>query len=162
MKEGRMMKCRGKYTFGKTDRGRSAIDHILVNGKMEEKFKGMDIDEEGIIIDMSDHNLVRAWFDLKHKTQANWKEKNYETITYYSKEAEDLKEMEEELMKGIYKNTNFNKIMDNMEIAQDRKLKKRKRIRVGRLDDKYIKSAAWMTEAIIISQKIRKICIFVY
>merc|ERR1712030_204859 len=95
--------------------------------------------------------------DLKHKTQSNWKENNYETITYYSKEAEDLKEMEKELMKGIYKNTNFNKIMDRVEIAQDRKLKKRKRIKIGRLEDKYIKSAAWMTEEIIISQKIRKI-----
>merc|ERR1712030_98116 len=47
--------------------------------------------------------------------------------------------------------------MDRVEIAQDRKLKKRKRIRIGRLEDKYIKSAAWMTEEIIISQKIRKI-----
>ena len=67
-------KCRGRYTFGKTERRRSAIDHILVNGKLEEKFKGMDIDEEGIIIDMSDHNLIRAWFDLKHKTHTNWKD----------------------------------------------------------------------------------------
>merc|ERR1711895_1927 len=47
--------------------------------------------------------------------------------------------------------------MDKVEIAQDRKLKKQKRIKIGRLEDKYIKSAAWMTEEIIISQKIRKI-----
>merc|ERR1711888_557383 len=133
------------------------IDHILVNDLLEGKFKGMEIDEDGIIIDISDHNLIRAWFDIKHMKKENWKEKKFETITYYKNDPESLGNMEEDLMKRIYKGTSFNKIMDRMEIAQDRKLKKQKRIKIGRLEDKYIKSAAWMTEEIIISQKIRKI-----
>ena len=150
-------KCKGIYTFGKTIRGKSAIDHILVNDEMINKFRGMDIDEDGIIIDISDHNLIRAWFNIKHGKQENWKEKKFETITYYKNDTESLEKMEEELMKKIYKGTNFNKLMDRVEIAQDKKLKQQKRIRVGKIEDKHIKSAAWMNEEILMSQRIRQI-----
>ena len=52
-------KCIGTYTFS-SNKGKSAIDHILVNGKMYEEFRGMHIDEEKELLNISDHCLVRA------------------------------------------------------------------------------------------------------
>ena len=65
--------------------------------------------------------------------------------------------MEEDLMQGMYRGAKFNKIMDKLEIAQDKKLKQQKRIRIGKIENKYIKSAAWMNEEILVSQRIRQI-----
>ena len=65
--------------------------------------------------------------------------------------------MEKELMQKIKVGTNFNKLMDRVELAQDKELKQQKRIRIGKREDKYIKSAAWMNEEILINQKLRQI-----
>ena len=59
-------------------------------------------------------------------------------------------------MQRIKKGTNFNSLMDSLEIAQDKKLKQQK-IKVGRNKDKHMKSAAWMNEEIQINQKLRQI-----
>ena len=53
--------CNGTYTFGKSEKARSTIDHVLVNDVIIEKFKGMDIDEEKIQLNISDHNLIQHW-----------------------------------------------------------------------------------------------------
>ena len=149
--------CTGVYTFGRTIKAKSAIDHVLVNDDMISKFKGMDIDEDRIQIDISDHNLIRAWFNIRHDKQENWKGKRHETITYYKTDKESLGKMENELMQKIHTGTNFNKLMDRVELAQDKKLKQQKRIRIGKREDKYIKSAAWINEEILINQKLRQI-----
>ena len=47
-------KCIGKYTFHNSF-GKSAIDHILVNDRLVEGFKGMFIDEEKELLNISDH-----------------------------------------------------------------------------------------------------------
>ena len=44
-----------------------------------------------------------------------------------------------------------------MEIAQDKKLKQQKRIKIGKKEDRHIKSAAWINEEILINQKLRQI-----
>ena len=64
--------CIGTYTFI-SNNGKSAIDHILVNDKMYEEYKGMHIDEDKILLDISDHCLVRAWFKLGTSVKTNWK-----------------------------------------------------------------------------------------
>merc|ERR1711874_930176 len=51
--------CIGTYTFN-SNKGKSAIDHILVNDKMYVEYKDMHIDKEKIILNISDHYLVRA------------------------------------------------------------------------------------------------------
>ena len=93
--------CTGIYTFGKSEKARSAVDHVLVNDVMIEKFKGMDIDEEKIQLDISDHNLIRAWFSIGKERNEKWRKKEYEIKTYYKKDEESLKNMELELMSGI-------------------------------------------------------------
>ena len=56
----RSEKCRGIYTFGRPENRRSAIDHVIVNQKMNNHFKGMRIDENGKELNISDHNLIRC------------------------------------------------------------------------------------------------------
>ena len=73
----------------------------------------MEIDENKIQLDISDHNLIRAWFSVKKGNKENWKEKKYETRTYYKVDKESLGKMENELMKGIRKNTPFNNSSKN-------------------------------------------------
>ena len=55
--------CVGIYTFSSKN-GKSAIDHILLNDLMYTGFKGMHIDEEKMLLYISDHCLVRAWFKI--------------------------------------------------------------------------------------------------
>ena len=56
-------KCTGVYTYGEGEK-RSAIDHILVNNKFMEQFRSMHIDEDKEELDISDHNLLKAWFNI--------------------------------------------------------------------------------------------------
>ena len=55
--------CIGKYTFDSPN-GKSAIDHMLTNRTLFERHLGMLIDEDKTMLNMSDHNLVRAWFHI--------------------------------------------------------------------------------------------------
>jgi len=65
-------KCVGTYTFH-SNKGRSAIDHMLVNDRMFEEFRDMYIDEEKELLNISYHCLVRAWFKMGPKQRTNWK-----------------------------------------------------------------------------------------
>ena len=55
---------------------RSAVDHILVNDMMGKKFKGMYIDENAEEVNMSDHNLLRAWSNIGRGETTRWKKTN--------------------------------------------------------------------------------------
>ena len=55
--------CIGTYTFSSKN-GKSAISHILVNDLLYTGFKGMHIDEEKMLLDISDHCLARPWFKI--------------------------------------------------------------------------------------------------
>ena len=63
--------CVGTYTFN-SNKGKSAIDHMLVNDRMYEEFRGMHINEEKELLNISDHCLVRAWFKMGPKLKTNW------------------------------------------------------------------------------------------
>ena len=43
---------------------------------MEEKFKGMNIDKNAEVINMSDHNLLRAWFRIRKGETIKWEKKS--------------------------------------------------------------------------------------
>ena len=65
--------CRGIYTFNNSIR-KSAIDHVLVNSQLMNKYKGMYIDEDKIQLNISDHCLVRVWFKIgTNNERTNWK-----------------------------------------------------------------------------------------
>ena len=76
--------CQGTFTFN-TNNGQSAIDHILVNNRLFTDYKGMHIDVEKILLNISDHCLVRAWFKIGPSPKTHWKKPKAKIITYIKK-----------------------------------------------------------------------------
>ncbi|XP_068203194.1 uncharacterized protein PF3D7_1120000-like [Palaemon carinicauda] len=66
-------KCKGTYTWERGDQ-RSAIDLVLVNKEMYEYFNEMNIDEEKVKVDISDHNLIEVEVSVKAKIE-NYKKR---------------------------------------------------------------------------------------
>ena len=56
-------KCNGTYTWGRMEQ-KSTLDMVLVNQKMYEKYKSMEIDEDKKVILFSDHNLIKVELSL--------------------------------------------------------------------------------------------------
>ena len=86
----RSEKCVGRYTFGKPEGRKSAIDHVIINTKLNENFKGIRIDENGEEINISDHNLVRTWFKIGRINRADWKKPETEFRKWYTLDQEAL------------------------------------------------------------------------
>ena len=74
------IRCSGEITW-KQGNKRSCIDFLLLNEKMYENFTSMTIDEEGEILNFSDHNVLRANFRYQNSTIPSTQQK----IIYYNK-----------------------------------------------------------------------------
>ena len=83
--------CSGVYTFN-TKKGKSAIDHMIVNDRMYSGFKGMNIDEEKALITISDHCLVRAWFKLGQIQNIKCRKTIYKNISCIKRDEESYEE----------------------------------------------------------------------
>merc|ERR1711913_100017 len=71
--------------------GKSAIDHVLTNKTLLNKLIGMYIDEEKAMLNISDHNLVRVWFQLGNNNfRPDWKKKALKDITWISRDEDRL------------------------------------------------------------------------
>jgi len=99
--------CKGTYTFN-SNKGRSAIDHILVNNLLFENYKGMHIDENKLLLNISDHCLVRAWFRLgTNEEKTNWKKAKTKEIQWIGKDEKSLMKFEAAFIPLIGKSTTF-------------------------------------------------------
>jgi len=148
-------KCVGKYTFSSLN-GKSAIDHVLINNNLMKDFIGMYIDEDRILLDISDHNLVRVWFTLKNKNKAIWKKNNpKKTIEWVGKDEKSLKKFEEAFEKQIGKKTSFKKCINKMKYTVNQTMRKKKIIRTSKTKNKMILAAVWMDEELRNNIKLR-------
>ena len=77
-----------------------------------EKFKGMFIDEDKIDLDISDHNLIRAWFNMGVSEEIKWKKPRYEIIEWYKMDTESLINMKKELESMLGNRTGFYHTME--------------------------------------------------
>merc|ERR1711888_331318 len=122
--------CVGRYTFESLN-GKSAIDHMLTNYYMRERHLGMWIDEDRTMLDISDHNLVRAWFKLKHENYSVKKKRPKKKITWISRKAECLQMCLESFKGKIGKKYSFkgciNKLKTSVEHTMKKKLQKEQR-----------------------------------
>ena len=139
-------KCEGVYTYGNPGGPRSAIDHVLVNNILMEHLKGMYIDENREELNISDHNLVKTWFNINRGEKTTWKKPKYEQKVWYKKDPESMKKMEKELLSMIGKKTGFNQVMKKIKIAQEKTLKVVKRVKIGRRGETHIAAAEWFDE----------------
>ena len=116
-----------------------AIDHILTNNKLFTGYKGMHINEDKTLLNISDHCLVRAWFKIGPVSKTSWKKQKAKTITWIKKDEESFELFKEAFKKHIGKNTSFNKFMKKMKITVNTVLKKTKKIKLGRKGKKTIR-----------------------
>ena len=148
--------CEGVYTYGRIGQPRSAIDHVLINTKMGECFRGMRIDENAEKLNMSDHNLIRSWYKIGREKGTSWRKARYEERTWYVKDEKSLKKMEE--LEGMIRGpTSFSGLMNKTEIAQEKTLKKTRKIKIGNKGKKPFQSAEWMDAQAIVYIRERKI-----
>ena len=84
--------CVGTYTFSSKN-GKSAIDHILINDKLFTGFKGMNINEDKTLLDISDHCLVRAWFKIGHTQQVKCRKPTYKNLNWIKKDEESYEKL---------------------------------------------------------------------
>ena len=66
------------------------IDHVIINSRLNEQFKGITIDENGEEINISDHNLVRTWFKIGREKAEDWKKPEMEYRKWYTLEQDAL------------------------------------------------------------------------
>jgi len=70
----------------------------------------------------------------------------HETIEWYKRVPDSLKKMEETLLSMIGKRTGFNRIMNKIKASQEKALKVKKNIRIGRKGEEKIQAAEWVDE----------------
>ena len=105
--------CIGRYTFDSPN-GRSAIDHMLTNGTLFERHLGMWIDEDKTMLNISDHNLVRAWFHLGGDNFSRPPKKPVKEITWISRQQDRINLCVENFKGKIGKKLSFKKCMSKV------------------------------------------------
>ena len=139
-------KCRGKYTWSRGDQ-RSAIDMVLMNGKLYELCSEMVIDEEKEELNISDHCLVTTELRLREKGGVKFgKEKK--KITYYKRDRETLEKVRDEVKKVWREGMGGAEMWEKLVETHERIAKREFEVRVGKKRGKKIVEAEWVTREI--------------
>ena len=101
---------------------------------------------ENAEVNMSDHNLVRAWFNLGRGEMIKWKKTKYEKRTWYKKDTQSLEKMEEDLMSTLGRKISFYLLIRKIETSQNKTLKVEERMKIGTNRERSIVVAEWLTE----------------
>ena len=109
----------------------------------------MFIDEEKEQLNISDHCLVRSWFNLGPQTKTNWKNPEFRRIEWIMKDQDSIEKFEKDLLPKIGKKTSFNSLMEKIKSSQNKILKKSKRIRIGSRGNMKVSAAEWVDMELI-------------
>ena len=148
--------CEGTYTFS-TKNGKSAIDHILVNNDLYTKFKGMHIDEDKLLLDFSDHCLVRAWFKINPSNKIKKEKTIYKNLSWIKKDQESYERFKTIFKNKVGKKVNFNKYMSKLNDTVKTVLLKKKRIKVKKKGNNILLAAKWVDNELIDNLKLKSI-----
>merc|ERR1711874_718770 len=147
--------CNGTYTFQSLN-GKSAIDHVLTNKTLLNKHISMHIDEEKTMLNISDHNLVRVWFQLgNNNIRPNWKKKTLKEITWISRDEDRLTQCATSFKSKIGKKISFKKCIEKIKTSVNSTMKKRKKIRPGGKKEMKLLAAEWVDRELIENVKLR-------
>merc|ERR1711874_508938 len=112
--------------------GKSAIDHVLTNKTLFNKHIGMYIDDEKAMLNISDHNLVRVWFQLgNNNNKPDWKKKTKKNITWIIRDDDRLIQCASSFKSKIGKKISFKKCIDKLKVSVNSTMKRRKKLRLG-------------------------------
>merc|ERR1711874_210343 len=147
--------CSGTYTF-ESPNGRSAIDHVLVNNTLQEKYIGMYINEDRNMLNISDHNLVRTWFRINPEhNRPKWKKTTKKCIKWISRDKDKLIRCAESFKKKIGKKYSFRRCMNKMKSSIDENLRRRKMVKLAGKSQVKLISAPWVDTELIENIKLR-------
>ena len=150
-------KCSGKWTRTRNNQ-QSAIDLVLVNRKMYELCKKMEIDERKELISFSDHNLIEITLNIGSRRSKSFGKKCIEE-EYYTKDKDKIKEVGNELDK-MWKDRqegNINTMLTDMKEIVDRIAKKSIKRRIGGRDETEIECEWTSDEIRNVIKDVRKI-----
>ena len=140
-------KCRGLFTWGRREQ-RSAIDLVLVNRKMYEICLKMSIDEEGAIINFSDHNLITLELNLRGGDLIRYRKGKWEKGEFLKKDPASMGKMIQELKEVWVRGMGYENMWKDLLIVQDKVLKSTFRKRVGDSKEGKVEEAEWVTQEI--------------
>merc|ERR1711874_607286 len=146
--------CNGTYTFQSLN-GKSAIDHVLANKTLLNKYISMHIDEEKTMLNISDHNVVRVWFRIGNDNRPNWKKHTKKHITWISRDEDRLNLCANAFKSKIGKKISFKKCMSKLKTSIDSTMKRRKMIKLGGKRKMKLLSAEWVDKELIEIIKLR-------
>merc|ERR1711874_618022 len=138
------------HTWGSKN-GKSAIDHALVNSKLYGKYLGMHGDEDRVMLNISDHSLVRAWFRVgSGKDCTSWNKISFKNIEWVARDEKSMKKCETAFISQIGKKISFRRCMHKLKTALNSTMKKKKkRMKVGRKGINKMVAAEWVDEELI-------------
>ena len=140
-------KCKGLFTWGRREQ-RSSIDLVLVNRKMYELCSNMSIDEEGDVINFSDHNLITLELKLRGGDLVKYSKGKWETGTFLKKDPDSIRKLTQELDRVWVKGMGYEDMWKNLMVAQDKILKSNFRKRIGDSKEGEVEEAEWVTQEI--------------
>merc|ERR1711874_146053 len=136
--------------------GKSAIDHVLINNTLLENYLSMHIDEDRIMLSISDHSLVRVWFRLgTDSDKPDWKGKKSKIITRINREEDRMELFESTFKSKIGKKISFRKCMDKMKNTLNSTMRKSKRIKLRSSKPMKLLAAEWVDDELIGNIKLR-------
>merc|ERR1712179_400770 len=146
--------CDGTYTFTSLN-GKSAIDHMLTNGTLFEKHLSMVIDEDRTMLNISDHNLVRAWFQLGNDNYMVPKKKPVRTVTWISREQDRIDLCVSDFKTKIGKKMSFKGCMGKIKTSVEHAMRRKMKRKPGGKKKLTLKAAPWVDGELISNIKLR-------
>ena len=146
--------CEGVYTFS-TSNGKSAIDHMLTNDILFEKHISMYIDEDKAMLNLSDHNLVRAWFQIGNDNYNVPRKKPVKTVTWISRDQVKIDQCVKDFKTKIGKKVSFRSCMGKIKTSVEHAMRRKMKRKSGGKKKLTLKAAPWMDDELITNIKLR-------
>merc|ERR1711874_593240 len=87
--------------------------------------------------------------------KTNWKKPEFKEIKWIKKDIDSLKEFEKDLLPKLGKKKSFDGLMRKIKTSQNKVLKKKKRIKIGRRGNKKVTADEWVDIELIENIKLR-------
>merc|ERR1711874_230834 len=114
------------------------------------------IDEDRVMLNISDHSLVRVWFRVdSNNDSSSWKKTCFKNIEWVAGDEKSMMKFEAEFIPQIGKKTSFRRCMYKLKSTLNTTLRKKKRIKVVGKGSNKLLAAEWVDEELIRNIKLR-------
>ena len=148
----------GTYTW--SDRGmKSVIDYVLLNKEMYEIFTEIEIDENKLKYDLSDHNLIITEFSLKINGGSQYSKSHWINTKYLKFSDANVKKYTEELegeLNDTEMNFNISTIDKKIKTLAIKNMEQRRKIKSNLKKENAQSEQVWINNDIREAIKVRK------